>query len=154
VSSCVCYRGSGVTADCSPGPAYVEDSGALDGRVGRPGSEALRAQVTATGTVVASEAFVLDVITKCLALGPMLRFVTAVLAYPKSMPYKAKGLLVGVAAIMGFYLTNKDSQPFLPGFNLSLPDVSCSLAGVAVLAGFAGSSCVVDMVTRSVQIWQ
>ena len=81
--------------------------------MGRPGSEALRAQVTATGTVVASEAFVLDVITKCLALGPMLRFVTAVLAYPKSMPYKAKGLLVGVAAIMGFYLIRTVSLFFL-----------------------------------------
>ena len=64
----------------------------------------LGVQVTVTSAVVASEAFALDVVTECIALGPMLLFVAAVLAYPKSMPYKAKGLLEGVSAIMGVNL--------------------------------------------------
>ena len=74
---------------------------------------AMGAQVTVTGTVVASEAFVIDVITECLALGPMLLFAAAVLAYPTSMSYKAKGLLVGVAAIMGVNLIRIVSLFFL-----------------------------------------
>lgn len=74
---------------------------------------ALGAQVTVSGTVVASEAFALDVVTECLALGPMLLFVAAVLAYPKSMSYKTKGLPVGVAAIMGVNLIRIVSLFFL-----------------------------------------
>ena len=63
---------------------------------------------------MASEAFaIIEVVTECLALGPMLLFAAAVLAYPRSMSYKAKGLLVGVAAIMGVNLIRIVSLFFL-----------------------------------------
>ena len=65
---------------------------------------ALGVQATVDGTVVASETFAVNVVAECLALGPMLLYAGAVLAYPRGLRSKALGLLVGITVIAGVNL--------------------------------------------------
>ena len=59
----------------------------------------LGASTTAHGTVLSSSGFAVDVAVECLAIGPLLLFVGAVLAYPSTAGDKCWGAMLGVAVL-------------------------------------------------------
>ena len=57
------------------------------------------ASTEARGTVLSSSGFAVDVVVECMAIGPALLFIGAVLAYPSTVRDKCWGALFGVAVL-------------------------------------------------------
>ena len=56
----------------------------------------LGASVSAKGTVVGSSSFAYTVVAECTAIGPIILFIGAVIAYPAALRSKAVGIVMGV----------------------------------------------------------
>ena len=59
----------------------------------------LGASTTVDGAIVSSDSFALIIVAECTALGPLVMFTGAVVAYPTSHAAKLKGLLLGLAVL-------------------------------------------------------
>ena len=57
------------------------------------------ASTAAHGTVLSSSGFAVDVTVECLAIGPLLLFIGAVLAYPATAGDRCRGVLLGAAVL-------------------------------------------------------
>ncbi len=57
------------------------------------------ASTAAHGTVLSSSGFAVDVAVECMAIGPLLLFMGAVLAYPSTARDKCWGALFGIAVL-------------------------------------------------------
>ena len=65
---------------------------------------ALGASVVNTGTVVGSSSFAYDVVAECTAIGPIILFAGAVLAYPATWRSRAIGIGMGVVLLSAINL--------------------------------------------------
>ena len=66
-------------------------------------SEALNllgASTRAHGTILSTDGFAANVVIECTAVGPLLLFAGAVLAYPSTLKAKSAGLLMGIAILV------------------------------------------------------
>ena len=61
----------------------------------------LGADVWTSGTIVASDRFAYNIVAECTAVGPLLLYVGAVLAYPTSLRSKVTGATLGLLIIGG-----------------------------------------------------
>lgn len=77
-------------------------------------------QATTQGTVVGTEAFAVDIVSECLALGPVFLFAVAVLVHSRSFRSKLNGLVFGIVIIVAVNLVRIVSL-FLVG--LSYPQL-------------------------------
>ena len=59
----------------------------------------LGASTTANGTILSSSGFAADIVVECTAVGPLLLFMGAVLAFPSTVKAKGLGLLLGAAVL-------------------------------------------------------
>ncbi|MBI4199895.1 MAG: archaeosortase/exosortase family protein [Chloroflexi bacterium] len=60
---------------------------------------ALGTQVSITGTIVGTPTFAYTIVTECTAIGPILLFMAAVVAYPTTLRAKVLGILLGVVSL-------------------------------------------------------
>ncbi|MDO8749874.1 MAG: archaeosortase/exosortase family protein [Dehalococcoidia bacterium] len=65
---------------------------------------ALGASVVNTGTVVGSSSFAYDVVAECTAIGPIILFTGAVLAYPATWRSRVVGISMGVVLLTALNL--------------------------------------------------
>ncbi len=56
--------------------------------------------ISTSGTVVGANDFAFDIVAECTALGPVVLYAGAVLAYPSSIKAKIMGLAMGVSALL------------------------------------------------------
>jgi exosortase/archaeosortase family protein len=56
---------------------------------------------TVNGTILASDSFAVNVVAECTAVGPLVLFMGAILAYPSPMKSKGIGLLLGLVVLTG-----------------------------------------------------
>ena len=59
------------------------------------------ADVRTSGTIVASDRFAYNIVAECTAIGPLILFLGAVVAYPAKLGSKATGALLGLLIIGG-----------------------------------------------------
>ena len=59
----------------------------------------LGASTTVDGTIVASDSFAVDIVVECTALGPLVLFIGAVVAYPSAFKSKGMGVLLGIGVL-------------------------------------------------------
>ena len=57
------------------------------------------ASTTAEGTILYSSGFAADIVVECTAVGPLLLFMGAVLAFPSTVKAKGLGFLLGAVAL-------------------------------------------------------
>lgn len=65
---------------------------------------ALGASVVNTGTIVGSSSFAYNIVTECTAIGPIILFAGAVLAYPATWRSRAIGISMGVVLLTALNL--------------------------------------------------
>ena len=65
---------------------------------------ALGASVSTSGTVVGSSSFAYTIVAECTAVGPIILFVGAVIAYPATLRGKALGIAIGVVFLTALNL--------------------------------------------------
>lgn len=68
------------------------------------GLDLLSIPTSVNGTILASDSFAVNVVTECTAIGPLLLFLGAVVAYPASIRAKGIGAIAGVVLISGVNL--------------------------------------------------
>ena len=51
------------------------------------------------GTIVASNSFAVDIVVECTALGPLVLFIGAIVAYPSAFKSKGMGVLLGIGVL-------------------------------------------------------
>ena len=56
---------------------------------------------TVNGTILASDSFAVNIVAECTAVGPLVLFMGAVVAYPSTMKSKGMGILLGVVVLTG-----------------------------------------------------
>ncbi|MCH7799939.1 MAG: archaeosortase/exosortase family protein [Chloroflexi bacterium] len=56
---------------------------------------------TVNGTILASDTFAVNIVAECTAVGPLVLFMGAVVAYPSPMKSKAMGFLLGLVVLTG-----------------------------------------------------
>ena len=59
----------------------------------------LGASTTANGTILSSSGFAANIVVECTAIGPLLLFMGAVLAFPSNLKAKGFGLLLGAVVL-------------------------------------------------------
>lgn len=59
----------------------------------------LGASTSVDGTIVASDSFAVDIVVECTALGPLVLFIGAVVAYPSAFKSKGMGVLLGIGVL-------------------------------------------------------
>lgn len=62
------------------------------------------ASVSTNGTIVGSSSFAYNIVTECTAIGPVVLFAGAVIAYPSSVRSKLLGIATGVVLLTGLNL--------------------------------------------------
>lgn len=63
------------------------------------GLELLGTSTRVDGTILASNSFAVDIVAECTAVGPLVLFVGAIVAYPASLSSKGLGILLGLVAL-------------------------------------------------------
>ena len=64
----------------------------------------LGASVSTTGTIVGSSSFAYNIVAECTAIGPIILFIGAVIAYPAALWSKAMGIAMGVVLLAAINL--------------------------------------------------
>ena len=62
------------------------------------------ASVSTSGTVVGSSTFAYQIVAECTAIGPVILFAGAVVAYPATLKSKLLGIVVGLVVLTGLNL--------------------------------------------------
>ena len=110
----------------------------------------LGASTTVDGAIVSSDSFALIIVAECTALGPLVMFTGAVVAYPTSHAAKLKGLLLGLAVLTAVNLVRIVSLFWIGSAHPQYLDVRGASAGVAdcynsfrycIMAGLVGKDC-------------
>ena len=65
---------------------------------------ALGASVSTSGTVVGSSSFAYTIVAECTAIGPIILFAGAVIAYPAALRGKLLGIVIGVVSLTALNL--------------------------------------------------
>ena len=78
------------------GSAWVETVGAWTAHWTSIGLNLLGSSTRVNGSILSSDSFAVSIVAECTAIGPMLLFIGAVIAYPASLRAKGLGVLLGV----------------------------------------------------------
>ena len=63
------------------------------------GLDLLGTSTTVDGTILSSDSFAVNIVAECTAIGPLVLFIGAVIAYPASLRNKALGILLGLVVL-------------------------------------------------------
>lgn len=81
------------------GSVWVEEVAAWNARWTSFTLNLFGSSTTADGTTLSSSSFAVNVVAECTAVGPLVLFIGAVVAYPSPLRAKAIGVAIGVLAL-------------------------------------------------------
>ena len=73
------------------------------------------ASTRVNGTILASDSFAVNIVAECTAVGPLVLFIGAVMAYPSPLRSKTLGVLLGLVVLSLVNLDSLVKTPRPPG---------------------------------------
>ena len=81
------------------GGQWLEFVASLTARWTSAGLGLLGIATQVDGTIIASNSFAVDIVAECTAIGPLLLFIGAILAYPSKFTSKGAGVIAGIVLL-------------------------------------------------------